>query len=81
MLFRSSVFTALSNKFQATAGYDLFADKRIEMGNRLRRLPMGYFSDGNIGEISTVLSSDMVFIEELSMQAIGESRAINIKRF
>ncbi len=68
-----SVFTALSNKFQATAGYDLFADKRIEMGNRLRRLPMGYFSDGNIGEISTVLSSDMVFIEELSMQAIGES--------
>ena len=34
---------------------------------------MGYFTDGNIGEISTVLSSDMVFIEELSMQAIGES--------
>jgi len=74
MLFAvlQSVFTALSDKFQATAGYDLFADKRIELGNHLRRLPMGYFSDGNIGEISTVLSSDMVFIEEMSMQAIGE---------
>lgn len=67
-----SVFTALSDKFQATAGYDLFADKRIELGKHLRRLPMGYFTDGNIGEISTVLSSDMVFIEEMSMMAIGE---------
>lgn len=67
-----SVFTALSDKFQATAGYDLFADKRIELGKHLRRLPIGYFTDGNIGEISTVLSSDMVFIEEMSMMAIGE---------
>lgn len=71
-LILQSVFTSLSNKFQATAGYDLFAEKRIEFGQHLRRLPMGYFTDGNIGEISTVLSSDMVFIEELSMQAIGE---------
>ena len=68
-----SVFTALLNKYQAMAGYDLFADKRIELGNHLRKLPMGYFTEGNIGEISTVLSNDMVFIEELSMQAIGES--------
>jgi hypothetical protein len=67
------VFTALLNKYQAMAGYDLFADKRIELGNHLRKLPMGYFTEGNIGEISTVLSNDMVFIEELSMQAIGES--------
>ena len=71
-LILQSVFTALSDKFQATAGYDLFAKKRIELGNHLRKLPMGYFTDGNIGEISTVLSSDMVFIEEMSMMAIGE---------
>ena len=72
-LVLQSVFTALLNKYQAMAGYDLFADKRIELGNHLRKLPMGYFTEGNIGEISTVLSNDMVFIEELSMQAIGES--------
>ena len=71
-LVLQSVFTALLNKYQAMAGYDLFADKRIELGNHLRKLPMGYFTEGNIGEISTVLSNDMVFIEELSMQAIGE---------
>ena len=72
-LVLQSVFTALLNKYQAMAGYDLFADKRIELGNHLRKLPMGYFTEGNIGEISTVLSNDMIFIEELSMQAIGES--------
>ena len=72
-LVLQSVFTALLNKYQAMAGYDLFADKRIELGKHLRKLPMGYFTEGNIGEISTVLSNDMVFIEELSMQAIGES--------
>ena len=72
-LVLQSVFTGLLNKYQAMAGYDLFADKRIELGNHLRKLPMGYFTEGNIGEISTVLSNDMVFIEELSMQAIGES--------
>ena len=72
-LVLQSVFTALLNKYQAMAGYDLFADKRIELGKHLRKLLMGYFTEGNIGEISTVLSNDMVFIEELSMQAIGES--------
>jgi ATP-binding cassette subfamily B protein len=33
---------------------------------------MGYFTEGNIGKISSILSSDMVFIEEQSMQVIGE---------
>ncbi len=33
---------------------------------------MGYFSEGNIGRISSVLSNDMVFIEEHSMQVLAE---------
>ena len=32
---------------------------------------MGYFTSGNIGKISSVLSTDMVFIEEVSMSTIG----------
>ena len=49
----------------------IFADKRMELGNHLRKMPMGYFTSGNIGKISSVLSTDMVFIEEVSMSTIG----------
>ena len=45
----------------------VFADLRMELGRHLRRLPMGYFTEGNIGKISSVLSTDMVFIEENCM--------------
>ena len=52
----------LSDSLQSAAGYLMFADKRIELGGHLRKLPMGYFTSGNIGKISSVLSTDMVFI-------------------
>ena len=32
---------------------------------------MGYFTEGNIGKISSVLSTDMVFIEENCMHDIA----------
>ena len=55
----------LSDSLQSAAGYLMFADKRMELGGHLRKLPMGYFTSGNIGKISSVLSTDMVFIEEV----------------
>ena len=64
--------TRLSDQMQSTAGYKIFADKRIALGEKLRKLPMGFFTAGNIGRISSVLSSDMVFVEENVMQSIAE---------
>ena len=61
----------LSDSLQSAAGYLMFADKRIELGGHLRKLPMGYFTFGNIGKISSVLSTDMVFIEEVAMSTLG----------
>ena len=43
----------------------------MELGGHLRKLPMGYFTSGNIGKISSVLSTDMVFIEEIAMSTLG----------
>lgn len=60
-----------ADRLQAAAGYMVFAEKRMELGNHLRRLPMGYFTEGNIGKISSVLSTDMVFIEENCMHDIA----------
>ncbi len=61
----------LSDKLQSAAGFMIFADKRLELGNHLRKLPMGYFTAGNLGKINSVLSSDMAFIEEVSMSTIA----------
>ena len=66
-----AVVDIISDRLQSTAGYELFADKRIELGKHLRKMPMGYFTEGNIGKISSVLSTDMVFLEENCMTAIA----------
>ena len=50
----------------------IFADKRIELGKHLRKLPMGFYSEGNIGRISSVLSTDMLFIEENLMMVLAD---------
>lgn len=61
-----------SDRLQSAAGYMVFADKRMELGNHLKKLPMGYFTAGNIGKISSVLSTDMIFIEEICMSTIAD---------
>ncbi len=63
----------LSDRLQSAAGFMLMADIRVRLGEHLRRLPMGYFTAGNIGKISSVLSTDMVFIEENSMMTLADS--------
>lgn len=50
----------------------IFADKRMELGRHLRKMPMGYFAEGNIGKINSTLSTDMVFIEENSMTVLAD---------
>ena len=61
----------ICDRLQSAAGYMIFTDKRMELGGHLRKLPMGYFTSGNIGKISSVLSTDMVFIEEIAMSTLG----------
>ena len=61
-----------ADRLQSAAGFMVFAEKRMELGAHLRKLPMGYFTEGNIGKISSVLSADMVFIEENCMTALAD---------
>ena len=62
----------IANVLQAGTGYLVMAEKRLRLGEHLRRLPMGYFTAGNIGKISSVLSSDMVFLEENGMTVLAD---------
>ena len=67
-----TVFQNLTDRFQSATGYEVFAEKRKDFAAHLRRLPMGYFTAGNLGRISSILSADMVFIEENSMNIVAE---------
>lgn len=66
------LFHHISDRLQSAAGFMVFSDMRMELGAHLRRMPMGYFTEGNIGKISSVLSSDMVFIEENCMTVLAD---------
>ena len=66
------VFQNLADRLQSGAGFEMLADIRKDMGAHLRRMPMGFFTEGNIGRISSVLSTDMVFIEENLMMVLAD---------
>ena len=75
-----AVFEHITNVLMSAAGYMVFADMRLNQGDHLRKLPMGYFTEGNIGKISSVLSTDMVFIEENCMGVLSELVAFMISQ-
>ena len=56
---------------QSGTGHEIFARERMRIGDRLKRFPMGYFSEGNIGNITAVITSDLEFIEGFSMRALS----------
>ncbi len=66
------IFQHSTDRLQSAAGFMIFSDMRMKLGEHLRKMPMGYFTEGNIGKISSVLSSDMVFIEENCMTALAD---------
>lgn len=76
-----AVFEHISNVLQSATGYMVFADMRLKLGDHLRKLPMGYFTEGNIGKISSVLATDMIFIEENCMGVLSELVTFLISQF
>ncbi len=62
-----AVLQHASDRLQSATGFMVFADKRMQLGDHFRKLSMGYFTGGNIGKVSSVLATDMNFIEENCM--------------
>ena len=57
------VMHAQSNIKQMRAGLYMAADKRIDIGNKLRHAAMGYFNDSSLGKITAAVSSKLYMIE------------------
>lgn len=48
---------------QTHAGYFMVADKRVDIGNKLKCVPMGYFNDNSLGEITGVTTTVLEEVE------------------
>ena len=57
-------------KNQSGSGYMIFAGERLKLGEKIKRLPMSYFTEGNIGNLSAVITTDIKFIEEMGMSQL-----------
>jgi len=62
----------IGDRLQSATGFEMFADMRIEIGEHLKNLPMGYFTEGNIGKISSILTTDMSMVEEVCMSQVAQ---------
>lgn len=71
-LLGGCVFQHAADRLQSSAGFEIFADLRKKLGAHLRSMPMGFFTESNIGRISSVLSTDMLFIEENLMMVLAD---------
>ena len=66
-----AIFKYLVYSRQQGTGYIIFADERKKMAERLKRYPMGYYSEDGTGTISSVLTSDLLHIEDAGIGAMG----------
>jgi len=64
------VINRFSYMLQTEAGYDTCALKRIEIGEHLRYLPMGYFNDTSLGHITSVTTNTMEQTGDIATRAI-----------
>ena len=48
---------------ETDAGYFMVAEKRIHIGDRLRYIPMGYFNDNSLGNITAVITTTLGDVE------------------
>ena len=60
------------NYLQSFSAYEICAKERIAIGDKLKRLNLGFFSEGNLGRVSTILTQELVFFEEQSFNVFGK---------
>ena len=64
-IFGGAVSASFSKMLQTHAGYFMAADRRISIANRLKSVPMGYFNENSLGQISGVCTTVVGSIESM----------------
>ena len=48
---------------QTHAGYFMAANKRIELGEKIKRVPMGFFNNFSLGKLTTLATTNLTHVE------------------
>ena len=64
-IFGGAVASSTSKMYQTHAGYFMAADRRIAIADRMKHVPMGFFSDNSLGQISGVCTTVVSSIETM----------------
>ena len=69
LMLISILGVAVTNRFskmqQTHAGYFMAADSRISIGNRLKGVPMGFFNENHLGEVTGVCTTVLGNVETM----------------
>ncbi|EFL54080.1 TPA: ABC transporter ATP-binding protein [Streptococcus agalactiae] len=55
---------------QESIGYEVTADQRIQIGDILKRVALGFFQENNPGELTSAVTTDLSFFENYAMKMI-----------
>lgn len=55
---------------QTVGGYTVATNKRVEIGERLKYMPMGYFNDNSIGDITSITTNTAENLQDVATRVI-----------
>lgn len=64
------IFSYLRAKSQESVGYITAAQERLEIGNILKNVPLGFFEKNKTGELTSAVTTDLSFVEMLGMSQL-----------
>lgn len=64
-IFGGAVSASYSKMLQTHAGYFMAADRRISIADRLKSVPMGFFNENSLGQLSGVCTTVISGIENM----------------
>lgn len=60
----------LKSKNQESIAYEMSANKRLNIGNKLKNVPLGYFNTHHSNELTTIVTTDLTFLENFAMKMV-----------
>ena len=63
-------FTYWKNRLQESIGTERAAEQRMELGDVLKRVSLGYFAKNNLGDILAALTTELSTLELQSMKMV-----------
>lgn len=60
----------LKSKNQESIAYEMSANERLKIGNKLKNVPLGYFNTHHSNELTTIVTTDLTFLENFAMKMV-----------